>query len=150
MPPSSWSFRTAIPERPDPPPGRRYTDRPEAVSERWKRARATESEQPLEQPTTPAEPETFDRPYVERLRTEAAEGRVKGKRADALAAALVSAYAAQSGRLADASDFAYSDDLLARKPHLASRRPVGDVGQGARPGEPEGVSLSGLLRAGAG
>lgn len=39
------------------------------------------------------------------------------------------------------------DDMLTRKPHLASRRPAGDVGQGARPAE-AGVSLAGLLRAG--
>jgi hypothetical protein len=129
----------------------------------------TESEQPPPEQQTPQaeQSETFDRPYVERLRTEAAEGRVKGKRADALAAALVSAYAAQSGRLADPSDLAFSDDLLdddglvdtakveaaveallVAKPHLASRTPLGDVGQGARP-ESDEVSLAGLLRAGA-
>jgi hypothetical protein len=118
--------------------------------------------------TAETEPETFDRAYVENLRAEAAEHRVKGKRADALAARLVTSLAASTGRLADPSDLPYDaalldDDgmpdgdkvteaveaLLAAKPHLASRRPTGDVGQGAR-SEAEGVSLAGLLRAGAG
>lgn len=120
-------------------------------------------------PDDTGEPQTFPRAYVEELRAEAAAQRVKGKRADALAAALVTAYAGATGRLADPSDLAYDealldddglpdpakvraavDTLLERKPHLASRRPVGDVGQGARPDGPDGVSLAGLLRAGAG
>lgn len=40
------------------------------------------------------------------------------------------------------------DVLLARKPHLAARRPRGDVGQGARP-EVESVGPASLLRRGA-
>ncbi|MEJ7832635.1 MAG: hypothetical protein WKF79_06955 [Nocardioides sp.] len=113
--------------------------------------------------------ETFDRAYIEELRKEAAGYRVRAKHADTLGARLVTAYAAQTGRLADATDLPYDaalcdDDgvpdpervaaavgaLLETKPHLATRRPVGDVGQGARPGEPDGVSLAGLLRVGAG
>ncbi len=116
-------------------------------------------ESPVEAPIRPAgsrdpnpapeaadEPETFPREYVERLRRENAEARVGAKRSEALAARLVAALAAQTGRLADASDLPYSDDLLddeglpdgekvraavadliERKPHLASTRPVGDV-----------------------
>lgn len=125
---------------------------------------------PSEQQQAPEgeqQPETFSREYVENLRAEAAEQRVKGKRADALAARLATAHAAATGRLADASDLAFDealldDDglvdpakveaaveaLLAAKPHLASRTPRGDVGQGARP-ESDEVSLAGLLRAGA-
>lgn len=118
-------------------------------------------------PTGEAEPETFDRAYVQKLRDEAAGHRVKAKRADALSAALVTAHAASLGRLADATDFPFSDDLLdedgmpdpakvstsvdellTRKPHLAARRPTGDVGQGAR-AEADDFSLSGLLRRGA-
>lgn len=114
------------------------------------------------------EPDTFAREYVEQLRRENAAARVKAKRTDTLGQRLVASYAAQTGRLADPTDLAYSDDLcdehgvpdeakvaaavdelLERKPHLASRRPTGDVGQGARPAE-AGVSLAGLLRAGAG
>jgi hypothetical protein len=113
--------------------------------------------------------QTFDREYVEKLRRSEAGYRQRARRADALGAALVTSYAELTGKLADASDLPYSDelcdehgvpdeqkvraavdDLLARKPHLASRRPAGDVGQGARVGEPDGVSLAGLLRAGAG
>lgn len=149
----------------------------------------TETDAPAEAPTTPPDgalpiapsggtaddqpddddgPERFDREYVEKLRRENAAARVKAKHADTLGQRLVASYATLTGRLADPTDLAYSDDLcdehgvpdeakvaaavdelLERKPHLASRRPVGDVGQGARP-EPDGVSLAGLLRAGAG
>jgi hypothetical protein len=113
--------------------------------------------------------QTFDREYVEKLRRSEAGYRQRARRADALGAALVTSYAELTGKLADPTDLPYSDELcdehgvpveakvraavdelLARKPHLASRRPAGDVGQGARPGEPDGVSLAGLLRAGAG
>lgn len=121
--------------------------------------------------TTPEgdEPQTFAREYVEKLRQESAGYRVRAKQSDALGQMLVTSYAAATGRLADPTDLPYDaalydddgvpdeakvraavDDLLERKPHLASRRPAGDVGQGARPSEPEGVSLAGLLRAGAG
>jgi hypothetical protein len=117
----------------------------------------------------PDAPEVFDRAYVEELRRENATQRVKGKRGDDLAARLVTSYAAATGKLADASDLPYADDLLdehglpdeakvraavdtllERKPHLAARRVVGDVGQGARPDTAGEVSLAGLLRAGAG
>jgi len=37
-------------------------------------------------------------------------------------------------------------DLLARKPHLASRRPAGDIGQGASPVAASSVDLAALLR----
>jgi len=65
-----------------------------------------------------------------------------------------------TGRLADPSDLPYDethldneaalttaiDELLTRKPHLASRRPVGDIGQGAA-ASTEAVDLAGILRA---
>ncbi len=120
-------------------------------------------------PASDGQRQTFDREYVPRLRDEAASHRVKAKRADALAAALVTSQAALTGRMADPTDLPFSEELLdehgvpdpakvtaaveellGRKPHLAARRPRGDVGQGARPGEADGVSLAGLLRAGAG
>ncbi len=110
------------------------------------------------------EPEMFDRAYVERLREESAGYRVKAKPVDELRTRLVTAYAAATGRLADATDLPYDaelldDDglvdepkvraavnaLLVRKPHLASRRPTGSVDQGVREDE-AGVSLVGLLR----
>lgn len=112
--------------------------------------------------------QTFDRAYVQRLRDEAAGHRVKAKRADTLAARLVTSMAAQTSRLADPTDLAFSPDLLdddglpdeakvadaieelvARKPHFASRRPAGtDVGQGAQV-HAASVSLADLLRRGA-
>lgn len=113
------------------------------------------------------EPETFDREYVQKLRDEAAGHRVKAKRADTLAARLATAYAAGTGRLADPTDLPFTeelldddglvdegkvsaavDELITRKPHLARRRPSGDVGQGARP-ETDDVGLGALLRRGA-
>ncbi len=111
--------------------------------------------------------ETFTREYVQKLRDEAAGHRVKAKRADALAARLVTAAVALTGKLADPTDLPFTEDLLddhglvddtkvqeavedliKRKPHLAARRPTGDVGQGARPEIPE-IGLGALLRRGA-
>jgi hypothetical protein len=119
------------------------------------------------EPEATAEPETFDREYVQKLRDEAAGHRVKAKRTDALNARLVTATAALTGKLADATDLPFDealldeeglvdddlvraavDELIARKPHLAARRPRGDVGQGARP-EPDDTGLASLLRRGA-
>lgn len=106
------------------------------------------------------EPEAFDRPYVEKLRREAAESRVKAKRADDLAAALWTARVTATGRLADPTDLVMPDDadpldedavttavdgLLERKPHLASRKPRGDVGAGATPAGGT-VDLAALMR----
>jgi len=119
------------------------------------------------EPTGSTDPETFDREYVQKLRDEAAGHRVKAKRADGLAAALVTAQAALTGKMADPTDLPYDEgmldddglvdndkvtaaveDLLRRKPHLAARRPRGDVGQGARP-ERQEEGLAALLRRGA-
>ncbi len=110
---------------------------------------------------TGGEQETFSREYVQQLRDEAAAHRVKAKDRDTLADRLVVALVAGTGRLADPDDLprtaellaaptpenvtAAVDELLARKPHLGSRRPTGDAGQGARPDE-TAVSLLGLLR----
>lgn len=106
--------------------------------------------------------ETFPRPYVERLRAENAEQRTRARQADELARRLHTELVRAGGRLADPTDLDFDeahledvdvleaaiDELLARKPHLASRRPVGDVGQGAHAGEPA-VDLAGILRANA-
>ena len=107
------------------------------------------------------------RAYVEELRGEAAGRRSAlreaEERAERYGRELFAARIAATGRLADPTDLTYDpaflddqealgaalDDLVARKPHLASRRPTGDVDQGARESA-EGVSLAGLLRAGAG
>ena len=110
----------------------------------------------------PSDAETFPREYVEKLRKEAADARVKAKRADDLAVRLHTALVAATGRLADPSDLPFDeahledadalsaavDALVSVKPHLASRRPFGAIGQGVTP-TPAGVDLAGILRAGA-
>lgn len=115
---------------------------------------------------TPPEGDTFPREYVEKLRKEAGDHRTAAKVAtealEPLQQRLHALLVAGTGRLADPSDLPFDaahldseealtaalDDLLARKPHLASRRVVGDVGQGAGTPKPE-FSLAGLLAAGA-
>lgn len=109
------------------------------------------------------DPETFPRSYVEKLRGEAAAARVKAQKSEELAGALWEARVASLGRLADPTDLpmptdadpldpeavtAAVDELLARKPHLASRVPRGDVGAGAVPEETP-FSLGGMIRAAA-
>lgn len=104
--------------------------------------------------------ETFPRAYVEELRQENAKYRQRAQRADDLAAALWTTRVAATGRLADPTDLpmpadadpldseavtAAVDELLERKPHLASRKPRGDVGQGTT--STSTVDLAGLLRA---
>ena len=65
-----------------------------------------------------------------------------------------------TGKLADPGDMPFDeshiddpdalaaavDDLLARKPHLASRRPTGEIGQGASPQAASSVNPAALLR----
>lgn len=103
--------------------------------------------------------ETFPRSYVEGLRAENQRYRERGKRADELARRLHTALVAATGRLADPDDLPFDeahladttalaaaiDDLLARKPHMAARKPVGDIGQGATPSA-GAVDLAALLR----
>jgi len=110
--------------------------------------------------STDETPDTFPRAYVEELRKENARYRDRAKSADALAERLHGALVAATGRLADPTDLPYDekhlddadalsaaiDELLARKPHLADRRPRGDVGQGARE-QSAPVGLGSLLRA---
>ncbi len=123
------------------------------------------------QPRRPAAAQSAGTPvpleYVQKLRDEAAGHRVRAKRADALDARLATAQAALTGKLADPTDLPFTDhlldddglvheakvqaavdDLIKRKPHLAARRPTGNVGQGARP-EAKEVGLAALLRHGA-
>ena len=105
--------------------------------------------------------ETFPREYVEKLRKEAAEARLKAKKADDYARALFAARVAATGRLADPSDLPFDDalladmpaleaaidELVAQHPHYAARRPRGDIGQGATGSDAGAVNLAGLLRA---
>lgn len=130
-----------------------------------------EGEQVVE---TPAETEeealpegdTFPRAYVEDLRAEAGKHRTAAKEAQAalvpLQERLFGLLVAGTGRLADPTDLPFDaallesdealtkaiDDLLERKPHLASRTVSGDIGQGGGQPAESGVLL-GLVNAGA-
>lgn len=115
--------------------------------------------EPADEPTVDDDADTFPRAYVDKLRKEAADARVKAKDRDEIAARLHTSLVAASGRLADPSDLPFDeahlsdpdaltaalDELLARKPHLASRRPVGDIGQGVS-AVTSSVDLAGILR----
>lgn len=119
----------------------------------------TEAEDVTETEQTEDDPDTFPKEYVVKLREEAAQHRVRASDRDALAERLHAALVTATGRLADPSDLVFDDahlddpealttaldDLLTRKPHLASRRVVGDVGQGATQGD-TAVDLAGMLR----
>lgn len=94
----------------------------------------------------PEEPEVFPRQVVEDLRKENGKYRQRAQQSDAYAARLHTELVRATGRLADPTDLAFDEDhladpdtmvaaidaLLEAKPHLASRRPVGDIGQGQR------------------
>ncbi|MDM2493487.1 hypothetical protein PP564_13950 [Mycobacteroides abscessus] len=97
-----------------------------------------------------AEPDTFDRQYVEKLRKENADHRT---RADEVSRRLHTELVRVDGRLADPADLPYDrvhvdnpealtlaiDELLESKPHFASRVPAGHVGQGEKDA---GVSIN--------
>lgn len=110
------------------------------------------------------EGDTFSRDYVEKLRAEAAEARVKAKRADGAEERLRELAVAEAVRdiLMDPNDLTWDDDLtddngfpdhdkilaaaeelVSRRPHLS--RPRGDVGLGRRGESSEDVSLVGIL-----
>ena len=103
--------------------------------------------------------DTFPRSYVEELRRESARYRERAHNADQYARRLHTELVRATGRLADPTDLEFNedhlddsdalaaalDDLLARKPHLASRRPIGEIGQGATPSAAT-VDLAALLR----
>lgn len=104
--------------------------------------------------------DSFPRAYVEKLRAQNARYRDRAKQADTYAARLHAELVKATGRLADPSDLEFDethlddpdtltaavDDLLASKPHLASRKPVGDIGQGQRGASSESVSLLDILK----
>lgn len=107
--------------------------------------------------------DTFPRAYVEELRRENARYRDRAKKADDLAERLHRARVEATGRLADPTDLPYDDSLiedddalagaidalLEQKPHLASRRVSGDIGQGVGANGGQAVSLGAMLRANA-
>lgn len=104
--------------------------------------------------------EMFPRKVVEDLRQENGRYRQRAQKADTYAQRLHEQMVRATGRLADPTDLAFDEDhlddpdklvaavdeLLARKPHLASRKPAGDIGQGNRGGSSEPFSLLGLLK----
>lgn len=110
--------------------------------------------------STPEAEETFPRSVVEQLRRENAKYRTRAQSADDLAHRLHTELVRATGRLADPTDLEFHEDhlgdpdalaaavdeLLTAKPHLASRRPVGDAGQGNRGGTSEPFSLLGKLK----
>ena len=121
---------------------------------------AEEQPEPAEpDQTEPDEPEQFPRAYVQQLRAEAKDWRVKAQKAEPYAQRLHTELVKATGRLADPTDMPFDeahltdpdaltaaiDALLQRKPHLASRRPAGDVGQGATNGAAP-VDLASILR----
>ncbi|CAJ1505664.1 hypothetical protein [[Mycobacterium] burgundiense] len=108
------------------------------------------------------DPETFPRAYVEQLRSENAKYRQRAGEADSLANRLHVELVRATGRLADPTDLPFDaehlegdnlslalDELLASKPHLAARRPTGDIGQGMS-GPTTTVDLAAILRGKAG
>lgn len=117
--------------------------------------------------TTEASTET-DR-TIRKLRKEAATLRDRAKAAEAraarttsLAARLHTELVRASGKLADPADFPYNpdadllddpeafnqaiDEFVEAKPHLRSRTPKGDVGQGNRGKAEEPVNLLNILK----
>lgn len=109
---------------------------------------------------TPDESETFPREYVEKLRTENGKYRQRAGEADTLAKRLHTELVRATGRLADPTDLAFDEDhladadtmvaaidaLLEARPHLASRRPAGDIGQCNRGPSSSGFSLLETLK----
>ena len=116
-------------------------------------------EEPVEEPTD-EEQDTFPREYVEKLRDENAKYRQRAQKADDLARRLHSALTEATGRLQDASDLEYDEshlddpealqraiqELLEKKPHLGSRKPVGNIGQGVS-SSTDAVDLAAMMRA---
>ncbi len=115
--------------------------------------------------TEPAEDaDSFPRSYVEKLRRESAGYRERATKGDTYAQRLHTELVRATGKLADPTDLPFSEDhladpdtlaaavedLLARKPHLASRKPVGDIGQGPVSAGSPGVDLAAMLRQRAG
>lgn len=96
---------------------------------------------------------------MEKLRDENAKYRQRARQADELGQRLHTELVRATGRLADPSDLAYSeehladpdalaaaiDELLTRKPHLATRRPTEEIRQVATPSSPL-VDLAATLR----
>ncbi|MDN4518150.1 hypothetical protein QYF68_09965 [Mycolicibacterium austroafricanum] len=106
------------------------------------------------------DPDTFPREVVEDLRKENGRYRQRAQKADDYAKRLHTELVRATGKLADPSDLPFDeehladpermsaavDDLLARKPHLATRKPAGDIGQGGRGSGDAPLGLLDLLK----
>lgn len=149
-------------------------DNPQPDVETDTPATAGDPPDPQSEVETPevAEPDTFPRAYVEQLRQENAGHRTRANRADEAQRRLLetTVRSAAADHLADPGDllaFGDADQLVdddgwpdadlivaaakalaADKPHLAPRRPRGDIGQGATP-TTDTVNLAAILKAGA-
>ncbi|MGB3286052.1 hypothetical protein [Mycolicibacter algericus] len=137
------------------------TDAPVEITSETDVTEVVDTESTTEGETSPDEtdPNTFPRSYVEDLRQENGKYRQRAQRADDLAHRLHTELVRATGRLADPSDLPFDEDhladadkmaaaigeLLAGKPHLASRRPTGNIGQGATPSAGT-VDLAAMLR----
>lgn len=126
----------------------------------------TEDVQPTDTPegdtsdTTPEDGDVFPREVVEDLRRENGRYRQRAQKADTYAQRLHLELVRATGRLADPTDLPFDeahlddgeilttaiDELLTRKPHLATRRPTGDVGQGTRGSSSAPFSLLQMLK----
>lgn len=108
------------------------------------------------------EPETFPRAYVEQLRNENAKYRQRAQEGDLYAQRLHTELVRATGKLADPTDLPFDlqhlegdnlslalGELLQSKPHLAARKPIGEIGQGATPSG-SSVDLAAILRGKAG
>lgn len=114
----------------------------------------------VDHPDTPDDAETFPREYVEKLRTENGKYRQRAGEADTLAQRLHTELVRATGKLADPTDLSFDaehladpdklagaiNELLEAKPHLATRRPSGDIGQGQRGPATGSFSLLGMLK----
>lgn len=102
--------------------------------------------------------DSFPREYVEKLRDENAKYRQRAGRADDLERRIHTLLVERTGRLADPTDLEFDeahlddeqaltdavDALLEAKPHLATRKPRGDVGQGIT--DTDTTDLAALMR----
>lgn len=122
-----------------------------------------EQNDPADETDSAPDGDSFPRAYVEKLRKENASYRERAKDAEeqrgVLAARLHVALVEATGLLADPHDLPYDPDhlddpealhaaiaeLIAAKPHLKSRKPSGDVGQGIK-GQPAQPSLLSMLK----
>lgn len=141
-------------------PAPTYREDADHLPEPVKTVEESSSTPEAEKPTEEDEPDQFPRSYVEKLRDESARYRQRAQRSDELAERLHTSLVAATGRLADPTDLEFNEDhlddeealhgaiedLLRRKPHLAARRPRGDVGQGITSSSTS-VDLAGMLRA---